>query len=233
MVGLLLMLVAQRGDAQRIGQGISSQSGTDSFSETGSVSGMFEGPNGFFQFGGSAPPFAPLGGQGFSGGGISGGVGFGESGFSGNLNFHFAQGASHSITSRSAGVTTMDGYPGGIHAQTIRPFVTGLVPIVSSAATSHAEVAQNRRQLAKLRESQAATQNKKLQSYLQRAETAFERKKYTMARANLKSAIRFVGKSPSNVSLRLQLETQMRQLGALLQVQKREARLASRSKGAP
>jgi hypothetical protein len=40
------------------------------------------------------------------------------------------QGSTRSLTSTSASVTTMNGVPGFISATTLRPFVTGLIPVV-------------------------------------------------------------------------------------------------------
>ena len=68
--------------------------------------------------------------------GLRSGVAFGGNGVNGTLGFTFGQGSSRTITSTTPSVTLMDGVPGGITSQTIRPFVTGITPVVGDYPTS-------------------------------------------------------------------------------------------------
>jgi hypothetical protein len=111
----------------------------DSFYENFGVGwgGRWSGPggHGFFNWGpgGVRPPFAP----GFS---PSGGFGFGIGGFgrggSGWLGFSGASGSSRSIAMDSVSLTVPNGGVGMIQDVTVRPFVTGLEPVVGQYATS-------------------------------------------------------------------------------------------------
>jgi hypothetical protein len=81
----------------------------------------------FAQSGG--PPRVPFGnavaGSGLRGGGLAAG-----GGIRGSLGFSLAQGSSQTVTSSAATVTALPGAPAAISSQTIRPFVTGVTPIV-------------------------------------------------------------------------------------------------------
>ena len=202
---------------QMIYQDVTNNQLGSSYYESNSVGGFLRGNNWFFNFGGPNAANPNFGGQGpllpafggnalASGGGISGGFGFGGGGVSGGLNFNFAQGSTRSATSTSAGVTTMNGFPGSIQSGTIRPFVTGFTPIVSDfPRQSSAEAVQNQRQLADLRQSQQDLQNRRLQTYLQRIRQAESSGNVRMGRANYRSAI-----ANSNGPLQAQLKQNMR-----------------------
>lgn len=98
-----------------------------SFYEQFGVQWSLRGPNFFANFGGGVvPPF----GNPDPNSGIRSGFGFGGGKTSGSIGFNFAQGSSRSISSTTPSITTMDGYPGSITSQTIRPFVTGITPVV-------------------------------------------------------------------------------------------------------
>ena len=98
-----------------------------SFYENTGVKWSIRGPNFFANFGGAAlPPF----GNPDPNSGLRTGVGFSNGRTSGNLGFTFAQGSNRTITSSAPSVTTMNGVPGSFTSQTIRPFVTGITPIV-------------------------------------------------------------------------------------------------------
>ena len=230
-IGMVIAAHAPALFGQMIHQDVGNHGVTDSYYESGAVSGMFQGPNWFFRFGDSVPPLAPFGGQSIAGGGgLAGGIGWAGGKTSGHLNFNFAQGSSRSMTTGGASVTTMDGFPGSIQSQTLRPFVTGVTPIVSSSSFSNAETIQNQRQLASLRQSQVALANKKLQSHLQRAETAFDNGRYKMARANLKSALRLVSKMSGHPQVRSVLLSHIKEVGELIKQQNKAERSKVKSK---
>lgn len=106
------------------------QLGSGYFEQSGAQWSL-QGPNFFANSGGAVlPPFGNGSGGG-AGGGFRSGFGFGGGGgLSGSLNFNFAQGSSRSITSTTPSITTMNGYPGSISSGTVRPFVTGITPVV-------------------------------------------------------------------------------------------------------
>ena len=131
--------------------------------------------------------------------GLRTGAAFQRGGVSGNLSFQFAQGSNRSITSTAPSITTMNGYPGSITSQTIRPFVTGVTPVVGDYPTLSAAPAGQQMRAA-VQQSQAfdiqqriaKSNNKKQQKALehfnrgQRAETEGNLK---MARANYRIAL--------------------------------------------
>ena len=91
-------------------------------------------PNGsmFFRFGspnGSIPPFGGYTPQ------ASNGLGFGIRGGSGSgfFNFSAAQGSQRFTQTTVPSIMVMNGAPGFIQSGTVRPFVTGLIPVVGSA----------------------------------------------------------------------------------------------------
>ena len=84
----------------------------------------------------------------------------------------------------------MDGFPGSIQSGTIRPFVTGFTPVVSTFPQPvDTESVQNLRQLAKLRQSQNELRDQRLQTLLQRIYQAESSGNVRMAHANYRSAI--------------------------------------------
>jgi hypothetical protein len=117
----------------------------------------------------------------------------------------------------------MNGYPGSISSQTIRPFVTGFTPVVGnyaivadySGATqplqASAEMSQQigQQQISSLRQSQAALHNKKLDQYLLRAERAESEGNKRMARANYRGAIALASEP-----LRSQIQLRLKQMMA-------------------
>ncbi len=104
-----------------------------SFFENIGFNWSLRGPNWFANFNGMAPP--PFGNFDPNSG-LRSGVAFGGNGVNGTLGFTFGQGSSRTITSTTPSVTLMDGVPGGITSQTIRPFVTGITPVVGGYPTS-------------------------------------------------------------------------------------------------
>ncbi|TWT54411.1 hypothetical protein Pla22_20580 [Rubripirellula amarantea] len=214
--------------AQLIFQESQQQSTGDAFAESSSVGGFLRGDNFFFNFPGGGPMLPPFAGEALGGGGgLSGGVGFAGGGVSGGLNFNFAQGSTRSFGSTSAGVTTMDGYPGSIQSGTVRPFVTSVTPIVSQLQQrADAFAAIGRQQLADLRQSQASLADRRLQSHLNRAISADSDGDYRVAIANYNRAI-----AASGGSLRFQLEQRVETLKNLIReerIQKRQSSVANK-----
>lgn len=111
--------------------GVSNIGVSDSFYENIGVGWSVRRPGFFAQFGG-ANQAAPAFGGFTPNSGISGGFGFGGNGFRGHLGFNFSQGGSRSISSQSASITGLSGYPNFITNTRQRPFVTGIVPVAGS-----------------------------------------------------------------------------------------------------
>ena len=107
----------------------------------------------------------------------------------GTLSITGGQSSTRSITSQSASVTTMDGYPGQIVNQQLRPFVTGITPVVGDRAVAGPVVNARDATLNRISQSAAARDNAKLTRYLRRAESAAEKGNARMARANYKMAL--------------------------------------------
>lgn len=152
-----------------------------------------------------APPFGgvPAGG--------SVGVQFLGGGLSGGLGLNLGQTSSRSITSTSASVTTMDGFPGFISNTVTRPFVTGVVPIVGDypQPIDHQSIFAERNQQAwdRARRSQTTLRNQSLDKYLRRAYRAQQQGDKKMARANYRRAIRL-----ANEPLRTELVMRMNEM---------------------
>lgn len=211
----LLSIAVRPAAAQMIHTVVPMQNIGSSFHQSSSVNGSIVGPNWFANFGGRGPLLPPFGGAGV-GGGLSGGLAFGGGGLSGNLGFNFSQGSSQSISSTSASLTTMDGEPGSIQATVIRPFVTGVTPIVGdyqqalaplNRAAAEAEL-RGQYQFQQLRQSQATLQQRKLAQYLRRAEQAEADGNTRMARANYRSAIA-IAAEPLRTHLQMRLRALM------------------------
>ncbi len=111
----------------------------DSFFESFGVNWGFERstPRGgaFFRFGTPNGAIAPFGGFTSQAGGR---LGFGIRGAGGSsfFNFSAAQGSQRSVTSTTPSVTMMNGTLGSIQNATVRPFVTGVTPVVRGRVTS-------------------------------------------------------------------------------------------------
>lgn len=118
-------------DAQMVNTATPFQNFGSGYYEQSGVRWSLQGPNFFANFGGGVlPPF----GNADPNSGLRTGLGFSSGGINGSLGFNFAQGSHRSMTSTTPSVTTMNGYPGTITSQTIRPFVTGVTPIVGGNA---------------------------------------------------------------------------------------------------
>ncbi len=172
------------------------QLGSSFFENTG-VTWSLSGPN-FFANSGNAvvPPF----GNFDPNSGLRTGIAFGNGKTRGTLGFTFGQGSSRSITSTAPSITTMNGVPGSITSQTIRPFVTGITPVVSdyptfgtipghaqqmSQAIQHAQQSDLQRSMAAANKAQ---QNRAL-AYFNRGQRADAEGDKRMARANYRRAL--------------------------------------------
>lgn len=177
--------------AQMIHTGVPLESARSGYFEQSGVQWSLRGPNFFANSGGGVvPPFGSSG-QGF---GSGAGVGFGlGGGIGGSINFNMAQGSSRSISSGSASVTTLDGYPGSISSQTIRPFVTGVTPVIGgySYGSPTTENASNQMFQSHLQSQNAALQarlNANLQAKQSKAAEAFQRALEADSSGNLRKA---------------------------------------------
>lgn len=151
IAGLSWLLLSATADGQTQTLVTSPQVGiTDSFYENYGVGGFgFRGggPGGsaFFRRGplGAAPAFG-----GFDpNAGANLGIGGGGFGGGGGLNFGFAQGSSRSLVGQSASVMTPNGGGGAIFSGSVRPFVTGIFPVVGARPTWISPVQQALRQM--------------------------------------------------------------------------------------
>ncbi|MCO8124632.1 hypothetical protein NHH03_23035 [Stieleria sp. TO1_6] len=178
----LIVIAVQLGtdlcQAQMIYSGTPLQRVGSGFYEQNGVNWSLRGPQFFAGFG-NGNLGVPFGGAA-PGAGLRGGVGFAGNGLGGSLGFHFAQGSNRSISSTTPSITTLDGAPGSISSQTIRPFVTGINPVVGGYSygnptreNASAELFQSRQQ------SQAAYLQSRLNANLQakqsKAAEAFQR----------------------------------------------------------
>lgn len=103
---------------------------TDSFSERFGVGFGFRFPGGFFNqnsFGVAQPPFAD---PGAVNSGANFGFSLGKGPYRANFNFAAGQGSRRSLVSQTPSVTVQNGGSGAIFDGTVRPFVTGVIPVV-------------------------------------------------------------------------------------------------------
>ncbi len=126
----MFCLVGSAVSAQQINTQVPFQTLNSSFFESTGVTWNLNGPGWFANFGGqTVPPF----GNFDPNTGVQTGAAFRGNGVNGNIAFNFAQGSNRSITSTTPSLTTTDGVPGSFQAQTIRPFVTGISPVIGGA----------------------------------------------------------------------------------------------------
>ncbi|MGV3486549.1 MAG: hypothetical protein ACO1RT_19180 [Planctomycetaceae bacterium] len=112
---------------------------------------------------------------------------------SGFFEGNFVQGSSRTISSATPSLTTMNGYPGSFFSGQVRPFVTGITPVVGSYPMPDQSLgvlaaADQRAKLSAIAEANAKRQNDRLQGYLLRAERAEAEGNLKMARANYRWA---------------------------------------------
>jgi hypothetical protein len=177
--------------AQQVSTNTSNSSIGDGFAESMSLNWSLAGPNWFANFNNQvAPSFGPN----LSNSGASGGFQFVGDGFSGNLNFNFAQGSSRSNIGSAQSVTTMNGVPGSFFSGQVRPFVTGVAPVVGGSPANSSPLggmaaADQQSKLSAIADGNAKSRNQKLQNYLTRAERAESEGNFKMARANYRLAL--------------------------------------------
>ncbi len=214
------ILQSERANAQLIQQTIPNQNIGSSFFENNGVQWNVNGPGFFANFGGGNA-IAPFGNPDPNAG-LRTGVGIAGGGFSGGIGLNLAQGSSRSNVSTSASLTTTDGMPGYISSQTVRPFVTGIVPVVGGQAFTSsmpplppsptaAFGEYQRSQVADMQRRSAAHQEsvqKKAQHAFERGQRAEEEGNLRMARANYQNALR-----TAQGSLRVEILMRMRARG--------------------
>ncbi|MEM6472142.1 MAG: hypothetical protein AAF802_21450 [Planctomycetota bacterium] len=217
---LLMIYGGKFSFAQPLVTGVPFQTNNSSFFEQTGVTWSLQGNNFFANFGG--PPPVPFFGNPDPNSGLRSGFGFSGGGLRGSLGFSFAQGSSRSSVSTTPSVTTMNGYPGSISSQTIRPFVTGITPVVGgysygrptednigaqvfrSHQASQAAYLQSR-----LQAGARAKQNRANEAF-ERGQRAEERGDLKMARANYRQAL-----AADQGVLRPQILTRMKERGWL------------------
>jgi hypothetical protein len=173
--------------AQMVTQNVGNIGLNSGFGESLGVGWWLQGPNFDFRTGG--PPLqSPFGPQVQP---SSIGTGFSGDGFSGGLTLFGGQASTRSISSTSASVTSMNGFPGSIQSGTVRPFVTGFTPVVGDYPMPPVDptAAIRQAQLDSIALSKMKSQNKRLQQYLERAERAEKSGDIKMARANYRRAL--------------------------------------------
>ena len=108
-----------------------------SFYEQFGVNWGIRGNGWFFNFGGPvAPPFG-----GFD---PNAGANFGFGGPNGFLNFTASQGSSTTFSGQTPMVTVINGGTGAFFDQTVRPFVTGVIPVVGGQPPAFGSVLEER-----------------------------------------------------------------------------------------
>lgn len=190
--------------AQLVVQQVPFQSAGSSYYDGTGLTWGINGPGFFANFNGNGavPPF----GNFDPNAGARTGIGFRNGPWSGHLGLSLNQGSSRSNQSTTASLITIDGFPGSISNQTVRPFVTGVVPIVGGAPAgfiqdlppvtstgqeSLAGVA--RQQLTDVQRRQQAnhdTRQKAAYQSFRRGLKAEQEGKLRMARANYQNALR-------------------------------------------
>lgn len=132
----------------------------------------------------------------------------------------FIQSSNQTITSTSASVTSLDGFPASISSQTIRPFVTGFTPVVSGYVygvptrdNSSQQMFQANQQSQReyLSARAAANANAKQERAFQSAQRGWRAEQsgnLRQARANYRSAL-----AVAQGTLRFQIMQRMRQRG--------------------
>ena len=153
--------------------------------------------------------------------GLRTGVGFGGGGVSGNLGLTFNQGSSRSISSTTPSLTTTNGYPGSITSQTMRPFVTGITPVVGGQVlmptqppqpiaqqTFNAYQQAQQNQIQQRAYAQADARQRKALEAFNRGQKAEAEGNLKMARANYRNALR-----GAQGELRFEIQKKMRARG--------------------
>ncbi len=179
--------------AQMIQTQIPQQQFGSSYFERNGFQWNVGGPN--FSFNSGQPATPPFG-NADPNAGSRGRIGFGGGKVSGSLGFNFSQGSNRSISSSTPSLTTTNGYPGSFSSQTIRPFVTGITPVVGdyprTTPAQQMSDAFRQRQASQLQEQRmkaaAKKQSKAYQQY-KRGIDAEQEGELQKARANYRLAL--------------------------------------------
>jgi hypothetical protein len=128
-IAALLSVKASHSLAQQANVGVPFRNGGHSFYENVNLGWGLSAPGAFFRFNAPAPP--PFGGfdpngQATLGGGLAGGRG------SGFFQLNAGQGSNTSFGSQTVSGTLLDGTTLVVGDQSLRPFVTSVVPVVAS-----------------------------------------------------------------------------------------------------
>lgn len=125
-----VMMIGHVAKAQQVNLQAPLINTTDSFSERIGVGFGLQWPGGGFNqnsFGVAQPPF---GNPGTVSSGANFGFSVGKGPYRANFNFAAGQGSTRSIVSQTPSVTLQNGGSGAIFDGTVRPFVTGVIPVV-------------------------------------------------------------------------------------------------------
>jgi len=141
LLAIAVILTAVRtpvAPAQQTTVGVPHPTVSHSFYEHFGTSWGIRGNGWFFQFGGggAVPPFG-----GFD---PNAGANFGFAGPNGFLNISAGQGSSTTFSGQAPMVTVMNGGTGAFFDQTLRPFVTGITPVVGGQPPVFGSVLQER-----------------------------------------------------------------------------------------
>ncbi len=225
LMGCLLVLVATamtaastvKAHAQpMIHQSVPFQSFGSSYYENTGVFWNLSGPGFFANFGGNASvPF----GNADPNAGLRTGAAFNKGALSGNIGFQFGQGSNRSSVSTVPSLTTTNGYPGVIADQTMRPFVTGITPVVGGQVLMPTHVPGPSPVLQSYQAAQQADLQQRMQAnyqrtqkkafeYFTRGQRAEEEGNLKMARANYRRAL-----GTATGQLRIAVQQKMRSRG--------------------
>jgi hypothetical protein len=134
---LLVVSAIYSARAQQVAVGGPHPTITSSFYEQVGVNWGIRGNGWFFQFGGPAvPPFG-----GFD---PNAGANFGFAGPNGFFNLTAGQGTNSTFVGQTPMVTVPNGGTGAFFDQTLRPFVTGVIPVVGGEPPAFNSVLQER-----------------------------------------------------------------------------------------
>ena len=214
---VVITVVASSASAQpMINQSVPLQNLGSSFYENNGVSWNFSGPNFFANSGGNnvVPPF----GNFDPNAGLRTGAGFSAGRVSGSIGLNLAQGSSRSNVTTVPSITTMNGYPGSISDQTMRPFVTSITPVVgggvliptpvpSPSPVLQAYYASQQSDLQHRRQANYDRTQKKAFEYFNRGLKAEEEDDLKKARANYRRAL---GTAQGELRLAIQRRIQSR-----------------------
>jgi hypothetical protein len=151
IVATVAALGASCASAQQVTIATPHSTVSHSFYEQFGVNWGIRGKGWFFNFGGPvAPPFG-----GFD---PNAGANLGFAGPNGFINFTAGQGSSSTFSGQTPMLTVMNGGTGAFFDQTVRPFVTGVIPVVGGEPPAFNSVLQER--LSRLQAGESAGEHK-------------------------------------------------------------------------